>query len=93
VFGGKIGACEQGLTVRRQGTQRPFVFQLVDCDKGVDRGLAILVRLGHPNFLDREASKHEKQNQHGSRALQAVYCEIDLGMVRVRSFRARQTVR
>src|SRR3954453_9578904 len=51
VFGGKIVECEQGLAILRQALSGPIVFQLVGCDEGVECGLGILVRLGHPDFL------------------------------------------
>src|SRR5437588_5227112 len=51
VFGGEIVECEQGLAILRQALGGLIVFQLVDCDEGVERGLGNLARLGHPDFL------------------------------------------
>jgi hypothetical protein len=51
VFGRKIVEGEQGLAILRQTLGGLIVFQLVGCDEGVERGLGILARLGHPDLL------------------------------------------
>jgi len=51
VFGGEIVECEQGLAILRQALGGLIVFHLVSGDEGIERGLGILARLGHPDFL------------------------------------------
>ena len=51
VFGREIVECEQGLAILCQALGGLFVFQLVGCDEGVERGLGVLARLGHPDLL------------------------------------------
>src|SRR5712672_1274567 len=48
---GKIVECEQGLAILRQALGGLMVFQLVGCGEGVERGLGVLARLGHPDLL------------------------------------------
>ena len=51
VFGRKIIECEQGLAILCQALGGLIVFQFVGCDEGVERGLGVLARLGHPDLL------------------------------------------
>src|SRR5437764_14255756 len=47
----EIVECEQGLAILRQALGGLIVFQLVGCDEGVERGLGVIARLGHPDLL------------------------------------------